>query len=303
MATLKQLRTFIAVAEDKKMITAAKRLYISQPTVSQMILDLETEYKTRLFERFPKELKITPAGELLMSYAKEIVAIHEHLNQSMKNINALRPLRIGATITVGNTLMGSLIEELNILHPDIDVTVFVENTRIIENRILHNELDIALVEGIIVRQEIMTEPVLDDELCLICGNKHPFAKKSSVSMEDLCNQNFIIREKGSGTRAIFENIMLTHHIPFHTKWECASRSGIVDAVRHNLGLGVLSLRCVSEYVEKGDIIVLPLKEISMKRFFYLCHNQCHPITSQMRDFTNIVKAMAKKEKISPQNIS
>lgn len=297
MATLKQLKTFIAVAEDKKMITAAKRLYISQPTVSQMILDLENEYNTQLFERFPKELKITPAGELLLNHAKEIVAIHEHLEQSMKNINSLRPLRIGASITIGNTLMGSLVEDLLSQHPDIDITVFVENTGIIEHRILQHELDMALVEGIIVRQEIITEPVFEDELCLICGKKHPFAGKSSVAIEDLRNQNFIIREKGSGTRALFENIMLTHHIPFVAKWECSSRSGIIDAVRHNLGLGVLSLRCVAEHVENGDIIVLPLEEVSMKRFFYLCHNKRRPITSQMKDFAGAVKAMAKRDRL------
>lgn len=297
MATLKQLKTFIAVAEDKKMITAAKRLYISQPTVSQIILDLENEYNTQLFERFPKELKITPAGELLLNHAKEIVAIHEHLEQSMRNINSLRPLRIGASITIGNTLMGSLVEELLSQHPDIDVTVFVENTGIIEHRILQHELDMALVEGIIVRQEIITEPVFEDELCLICGKKHPLAGKSSVTIEDLRNQNFIIREKGSGTRAQFENIMLTHHIPFVAKWECSSRSGIIDAVRHNLGLGVLSLRCVAEHAENGDIIVLPLAEVSMKRFFYLCHNKRRPVTSQMKDFAGAVKAMAKKDRI------
>ena len=87
-------------------------------------------------------------------------------------------------------------------------------------------------------------------------------------------------------RAIFENIMLTHHIPFVTKWECGSRCAIVDAVRHNLGLGVLSERCVKEYVDKGDITICPIEEVSMKRYFYLCYNQCHALTSQMQDFSD-----------------
>ncbi len=166
MSTLKQLKTFIAVVEYKKMSEAAKRLYISQPTVSQIISDLETEYQTKLFERFPKELRITPAGLLLLDSAREIVASHEHLEQSMKHANSLRPLRIGATLTIGNTMMGTLAETLRQQCPDIDVTVFVDNTKIIEHRMIHNELDIALVEGIIVRQEILTEPVS----CL-CFNK------------------------------------------------------------------------------------------------------------------------------------
>lgn len=292
MATLKQLKTFIAVAEYKKMSEAAKRLYISQPTVSQVISDLETEFQALLFERFSKELKITPAGLLLLNNAREIIAIHEQLEQSMKYINSLRPLRIGATLTIGNTLMGTLVENLMQKYPDMDITVFVDNTKIIEHRMIHNELDIALVEGIIVRQEIVTKPVLEDSLCLICGKKHPFAEKSSVTIEDLRHQHFIMREKGSGTRAIFENIMLTHHIPFVTKWECSSRCAIVDAVRHNLGLGVLSWRCIKGYVEKGEVVVCPVEDVSMKRYFYLCHNQNHPITSQMQDFTDMVATMS-----------
>ena len=102
-----------------------------------------------------------------------------------------------------------------------------------------------------------------------------------------------MREKGSGTRAIFENIMLTHHIPFTTKRECCSRCAIVDAVRHNLGLGVLSVRCVQEYLENGQIVLCPVENVSMKRYFYLCHNQSHPINSQMQDFIRMVKSMSR----------
>lgn len=291
MATLRQLKTFIAVAEYKKMNEAAKQLYISQPTVSQIISELEAEYHVQLFERTSRKLKITPAGVLLLNNAREIVAIHNHLEQAMQNIHSQRPLRIGATLTIGNTLMATLVEKLNQEFPDIDVTVSVDNTKIIEYQMVRNELDIALVEGIIVRQEILTQPVFEDSLCLICGRKHPFAAKSSITMEDLRHQDFIMREKGSGTRAIFENIMLTHHIPFSAKWECSGRSAIIDAVRHNLGLAVLSRRCVTDYVESGDIIICPLEGVLMKRYFYLCYSQHRPMTSQMKDFAKLVTSM------------
>lgn len=291
MATLKQLKTFIAVAEYKKMSDAAKKLYISQPTVSQIISDLENEYSVQLFERYPKELKITHAGQILLTSAQEIVAIHENLEQSMRNIHSLRPLRIGATLTIGNTMMSTLVQNLKAQHPDIDVSVFVDNTRMIEHRMIHNELDIALVEGIIVREEILTEPVIDDQLKLICGTGHPFAQKKSIAVEELRGENFIMRERGSGTRAIFENIMLTHHIPFTTKWECSSGTAIIDAVRHNLGLGILSYRCVQDYVDKGELCICELSGVSMKRFFYLCYNKSHPVTSAMRDFIEAAKEM------------
>ena len=100
MATLRQLKTFIAVAEYKKMSEAAKHLYISQPTVSQIIAELEKDYNTQLFERVGKELRITAAGNLLLKGANEILAIHESLEQNMKYINSIRPFRIGVTMTI-----------------------------------------------------------------------------------------------------------------------------------------------------------------------------------------------------------
>lgn len=289
MATLRQLKTFIAVAECGKMHEAARRLSVSRPTVCQIISELEEEYQAPLFERLPREMRITLAGRVLLNNAQELVSLHEHLEQSMKNIHAHRLLRIGATLTIGNTMMGSIIERLQTQYPDIDVNVFVDNTRLLEHRLLHNELDIALVEGVITQSTIVTRPVLEDSMCLICGADHPFASRKSVAIEELKDRYFIMREKGSGTRAIFENIMLTHRIPFFAKWECSSSTAILEAVRHNLGLGVLSERCILAAVERGEICAVPVEDVSMKRYFYICHNKNHLVNSQMKDFEKVVE--------------
>lgn len=294
MATLRQLKIFVAVAEYKKMNLAANKLYIAQPTVSQTVIDLEKEYDTVLFERHNKELKITPSGTLLLKRAKEIIALHEGLEREMKKLQEQRPLKLGATLTIGNTLISDLIVSLNEKYPDIDVSVFIDNTKILEHRMIHNELDLSLVEGIISHRDIQAEPVLDDKLEVVCSTKHPLAQKSCIHIQDLTNQNFIMRERGSGTRAIFENIMATHHIPYVTKWECYSSSAILDAVRHNLGLGILSSRCMKEYAQKGEIQVCKIEDLNMKRYFYLCYNQNYPFTSQMQDFTNLVHNLAAK---------
>lgn len=299
MATLRQLKIFTTVAEYKKMNRAADKLYIAQPTVSQTIIDLEKEYDTILFERHNKELKITASGTFLLERAREIISLYDGLEQEMKNLNSRRPLKVGATITIGNTLISDILTSLNHEYPDIDVSVYVDNTRLLENRMLHNELDIALVEGIITRKEIHTEPVLQDRLEIICSPEHPLAEKSSVRIEDLSNHNFILRERGSGTRAIFENIMLSHHVPYVTKWECSSSSAILDAVRHNLGLGILSSRCVKEYAMEGEVKICPIESLNMTRYFYLCYNQNHPFTSQMRDFSDLIHNLAADVNLIP----
>lgn len=291
MATLRQLRAFVATAEYKKMSEAAKHLYISQPTVSQIISDLEKEYNSVLFERHAKELQITPAGALLLESAKKIIAIHESLEHDMKMANAIRPLRIGATMTVGTNIMGKIVEDMNRFYPDIDTYVNISNTGTVEDMLIHNELDIALVEGVIRNSEIFTKPALLDTLCIICGNNHPFIKRESLTIEDLRDQNFILREKGSGTRAIFEQQMNAHHIPYNVKWESSSTPAIIDAVAKNIGLAFVSERCVTEKIAKGIIYKCPVQEINLKRFFYLCHNRTHPMKTQMQDFINYISSL------------
>lgn len=291
MATLRQLKVFITTAEYKKMSKAAEHLYISQPTISQIISDLEKEYQITLFERQSKELKITPAGKLLLDNARQIVAIYETLDQNMKAIHSLQTLRIGATMTVGIHLMGKMMRELNALHPDIETLVSVTNTHQIEEMLLHNELDVALVEGIISRDEIITKPVLVDNLCIICSTEHPLAQKEFISPEDLHNQKFLLREKGSGTREIFEKLMLAHHVQYKIIWESTSTPAIIDGVEKNLGLGFVSDRCIPEKAAQGTIHPCPAPDINLKRFFYLCYNKCHPITPQMQEFINFIHTL------------
>lgn len=288
MATLRQLETFVAAAEYRKMSEAAKHLYVSQPTVSQIIADLEKEYDAMLFDRHAKELRITPAGELLLENARQIIAIHQTLEQNMKMIKSKRPLRIGATMTVGSSIMGKIIQGLKEVHPDIDPLVTIHNTDHIEEMLLHNELDIALVEGNITHEKIKTAPAFDDTLCIICGKEHPFAGSFSITPEALHNQDFILREKGSGTRAIFEQLMRTHHVPYKVKWESNSTSAITDAVSLGIGLGFVSTRSIAG---KDSICICPIQQMNLKRFFYLCHHRYYPITSQMQDFINYINSL------------
>lgn len=293
MATIRQLEVFIVTAEFKKMSEAAKHLYISQPTISQIISELEKEYQTKLFDRHAKELRITPAGLLLLENARQIIAIHDNLKQNMKTVNSIRPLRIGATMTVGSNIIAKIVSAMNQFHPDIDIYVNITNTNNIEHLLLHNELDVAVVEGIITNHEIISTPVFLDKLCIICGKDHPFASLATISSEDLKNQNFILREQGSGTRAIFESLMITQHIPYKTIWESNSTPAIIDAVSRNLGLGFVSERCVLEKISQGLIFPCPVKEINLERFFYLSHNRSHPFTSQMQDFSNYLYSLPK----------
>ena len=287
MATLKQLHIFLAVAETLQMSEAARKLYVSQPTVSQTILELEREFGAVLFERSPRYLKLTAKGALLWEYAQQVADSYTLLDHGMKNIPSARELRIGATITIGNTLLSGIASALKKSQPDICQHLYVENTQALESRLLQGEIDIAFIEGVIRSDKIVKLPFAQDALELICAKGHPLYGQKQVRAEELRNQDFILREQGSGTRNIFENYMRTAKIPIHVVGESTSSTAIIEMVMRGLGLGVLSRLCVQRYTSEQLICSCTIQGMPMNRYFYICYLAGHPVTSQMANLIRL----------------
>jgi DNA-binding transcriptional LysR family regulator len=282
--TIRHLKVFIAVAEERNMSAAAGKLFLSQPTVSQIISELEKHYGVRLFERFPKQLLITGAGKRLLEYARHIVASADRLDQMMLEEAALPHLRIGASVTVGTCIMGGLARMMEQAYPEIDLFVRVDNTRVIEEQLLQNGLDIALIEGKIKSSEILTRPIIDDAMVLVCGREHPFAERRSVSLAELGKERFVLREEGSGTRELFENRMRAEGYPVKVGWECSNLGSITQAVIQNLGISVLSRRLVSEELANGKLCAVMVEGCSWRREFRLAYHKQKQLTEEMQTF-------------------
>lgn len=289
MATLRQLRIFITVAETLHMSEAARRLYLSQPTVSQTVSELEKEFDAVFFERTSKYLRLTAKGATFREYAQQVVDSYDRLNSTMKDVRPIRELRVGATITIGNTMLAEILENMRQLYPDIRPRLLVENTQRLENRLLHNEVDIALIEGIVTNDKIAKLPLAEDALEVICARAHPLWGRKQVEAGALRNQDFILREQGSGTRTVFENYMRSAQIPIRVAAESTSSTAIVELVMHNLGLGVLSRRCVRRYTSENRIWSCTIQDMPMNRFFHVCYHVKHPVSSQMRDFVQAAR--------------
>lgn len=296
MATLKQLHIFVAVAETLHMSAAAQKLYISQSTVSQTISDLEREFHITLFERFPKALRLTPQGKLFLDHAQQVIETYERLDTSVRNCQARRELRIGATITIGNTLLGKVARQMRENHLDIHSYFRVDNTRALEQALLHRELDIALIEGIVISDRIAKIPLVEDTLELIVSHDHPFWGRETIQPQELRDQPFILREQGSGTRSVFEDYMRIAKIPIQVIGESTSSTAIIEMVVSGMGLGVLSKRCVERYTDVDLVHSCTIQGMPMTRYFYICYHQQSPVTSQMSDFIQAVKQVVSGEK-------
>lgn len=271
--TIRHLTIFTAVAQYGTMSAAAEHLYLSQPTVSQAIRELEKHYHCLLFERLGKRLFLTDQGQLLLSRAPELIASFTELEQLMLNQGQTSVLKLGSTLTIGTCLTPSVILKLEEALPGLEVYSFVSNTAEIEQKLLKSELDAAIVEGEIQSPDLLVLPLIDDCLVLTAGSRHPFYEKSILTSQDLNGQSFAMREQGSGTRQLFEQYAEAHRLSIQVTWEANCPRTILNAVLYNRVLSVMSLRLMTHELRHHRLRIFAAEKQEWNRTFKLVYHK------------------------------
>ena len=288
--TFRHLKIFIAVVQTGSMSAAARELYIAQPTVSQVIAEIENEYGIRLFERLSRRLYITREGRQLLDYARHIAALFDEMERDLHYASRNRTLRVGATITVGSCVLPALVARFEDENSTDTVEVLVDNTRVIEEKILSSELDFGLVEGDVSEPDLISRPVLEDELVLICAEGHPLSGRKTVCMADLDNEAFVVREPGSGTREQFESELERRGIRIRTKWVCHSADSILEAVAQGQGISVISRRLAEQALPIKKLRILSVQDAEFSRTFNLVYHRNKFLSEPIQAFFRLLTA-------------
>ncbi|MCD8123653.1 MAG: LysR family transcriptional regulator [Lachnospiraceae bacterium] len=287
--TLRHFQIFAEVVHCGKMNLAAKRLFVAQPTVSQAIAEMEKYYGIRLFERYPQGLVITEEGNRLYQQAVPLLEAYAHLEDTMKAQNRTHTLRIGGTLTVGDSVLRPLLRLYLRDHSDVNIQVTIDNTKAMEELLLANQLDAAIVEGEIHHPYLKTTPTMPDYLVLVCSPEHPFAARRHIAPEELAGQPFLLREAGSGTRLLFEQFMQERLFELNARWVCSSPETIKHAVMDGFGLSVISIRLVEQEIRRGELCLVDVEGCRFERQFSLvCHKDKFR-TPQLEDFLCAVR--------------
>ena len=287
--TLRSLQIFLAIAEYGNMTKAAEKLFISQPSVSLAVSEIEKTYNVVLFERLPGKLRLTPTGERLKSYAQRMMSIERDMEQFLSQEGSSYCVRLGATITVGSSVISPIIARMRTEMPKVNYHVSIETTRVLEEMLLNGELDIALVEGEMKNPSLEVKDFLDDKLVLICANDHPFARREGVTLEELSGVPLILREQGSGTREQFERAARSKGIDTLIRFSSVSYGAIIDAVENGLGVGVISERLVHKYYVSGRLHICELEDADLSRKFRLAYRRDRYITDILNAFIRICR--------------
>lgn len=286
LLTLRQLKIFIFVCKTGSMTKTAEKLYMTQPAVSQTILDLEDNLNVRLFDRIKNSLVLTNTGEILLEYSQKIIHLLEETEDVIDRIANIKKgsLRIGASMTIGTYLLPEILNGFRGRFTGVDLPLVVDNTVLIVDKILNNELDLALVEGPVNSPDIIIEPYCGDSLSLVCSKEHHWSQRDYIEPAELEGEELIMREEGSGTRDLIENIFLKHNISYNIGHTINNFEAIKRVVSANLGISLIPAIGIKNELKERELKEIRLKGIGFKRLFKVIYHKDKFLTGLFREF-------------------
>ncbi|SMQ74970.1 transcriptional regulator, LysR family [Bacillus sp. OV166] len=270
---IENLKMFCLVVDEGSISQAARLSYVSQPAVTRQIHQLENYYGTLLFDRSEGKLTVTETGRMLYPFAKAIVndfdRSKEVINQVTGESNA--SLMVGASLTIGEYLLPSLLGSFKKQAPEIKVTLTIKNTPSVLEDLANNVIDLALVEGMVENKNFIVEKFADDELVLVYPADHPWRNRTEINIEELANERMIWRESISGTRLIVENALRDYGVldRMESYMEIGSTQAIKSAVEAGLGISILPRLTVARELEQGFLYEIKMTGIEIKRNLWL----------------------------------
>lgn len=289
--TLRHMIIFRAVCENGYNSTkAAEMLNMTQPAVSLAIKELEQYYGVCLFDRIGRRLQITDAGEHFLQYAIHITDLFSDMETGLRDWDSKGILRIGSSITIGSQFMPSYVKTFSQICPELDVRVTVEQSERLIHKLLVNELDFALMEGIVHEDGIVSEAYMDDYLSVICGVDYGWTQDQVISIDEFQKQRFLLREKGSGTREVFDLAINQAGIHVSPVWEAMSTTALVNAVIKGLGIAVLPHRMILPALHQGLIRTVNVEGLTFSRNFYVVYHKDKFLTTSAKKFIAMCKA-------------
>lgn len=283
--TIRHLKIFLSVCENGCNTTrAAEKLLMTQPAVSLAIHDLEQHYGVTLFDRIGRRLKITEGGRRLREYSLHILSLFDDMEKGITNWDSFGSLRVGASITIGSQFLPSYVKAFYSRYPGTEVRAVIGPSEELERKIMDNELDFALIEGVCHIPSLIAEAYMEDQLTVICPLGGAFCHGQQITIEEFQQQKFLLRERGSGTRETFEHVAEEAGFTVSPIWEAMSTTALVNAVINGIGIAVLPYRMVTGVLERGLVAAVRVEGLNFHRKFYIIHHREKFLTPAAKSF-------------------
>ncbi|WP_296951256.1 LysR family transcriptional regulator [uncultured Massilia sp.] len=274
--TLRQVEVFVATAQKGSVTQAAAAIGMTQSAASMALADFERQLGILLFDRIGKRLALNGDGRALYPKAVEMIERAQEMEQMFRGDGRAVDLRLGASSTIGNYLLPRLIGQFRAQRPGSRLRLDVGNTQHVVNALLHFEIDIGFVEGPCLHEDIVPIPWSEDQLAICTRPDDPLARPGGADADALRRADWILRERGSGTREVVEQLLTSQLGEIRLAMELGGTEAIKRAVESGLGISCMSMTALAGAIERGNLVALPTPFLSLTRTLHiLLHRDKH----------------------------
>jgi DNA-binding transcriptional LysR family regulator len=289
--SLRQLRTFKAVADLSSFSLAAQQLRLSQPSVSYQVKELEEALGLPLLDRLGKRVQLTEAGSVLYGYARRALDVLDEAALELEEMRGIKRgnLRVGASTTVGIYILPAALGAFKKLHPGLVISLEIGARASVQEQVLRNELDLAIVGPALKDPDLEITPFLTDELVVVAPAGHRLVGKRKLSLKDLADQPFVMREPASGSRLSLEKAARKAGAKLRIAMELGSNGAIKHAVESGLGLAVLSRYACALELSGGRLVELDVTGFPIRRDWHIVHLRRRRLPASVQAFIAFLK--------------
>ncbi len=292
--TLTQLTSFLAVVRGGSVTAAADQLVVTQPSVSSAISALSRELGSDLFERVGRGIELTEAGRAFVPYAEDVVGLLDRGHQAVSEVAAAstRRLQIAAVTTAAESFVPGLMRRFSEAHPETELSLVVGNHEDVVGRVLTHRDDIAFCGRPPEDERLRAEPIMSNEIVCIGAPDDPLAGTGAVASAALAGRPWLLREKGSGTRALNERFLAERDLAPRTL-TLGSNGAIKQAARVGVGVSLLSRAAVEAELKSGLLAELELSDGPAARPWFVLRSAVGPARPAVEQFAEFVTAASR----------
>lgn len=287
--TIRHLKIFVTVCETGSVTRAAEALYIAQPTISHTVSELEKYYKVRLFERINQRLVLTDTGRELLAKAKEILTGFEDFESLASFGGQSAEVRIGASLTLGQTVIPPFVKQLRQSTPHLRPHVLIRPSAMIEKELESGNLDFAIIESETLSPYLLAYPLHRDELIMVASAD--LGAPDTLSVEQLSTYPLLLRERGSDSRDSLEKALSTKGIRVRPAVDSANNQTLVAAVFQSMGLAYLPKSFVQGHIERGNLKQVRIEGLQADHANYLVIHKNKKLNQNQQLAFEILKSM------------
>jgi DNA-binding transcriptional LysR family regulator len=297
---LRQLEIFCKVVELGSFSKAAEAVHLAQASVSERVATLERMVGTKLLDRIGREIVPNKAGELLYKRALKHLEIKRQTCLEFEEFLGVRKgeIEIGASTIPGEYILPGVIRLFRESYPDITVRLRIGDSHEISIKVSDGEFELGVVGSKGKVKGLVHKELWKDELVLVVSSSHRWARKKSISLEDLCKEPFILREAGSGTRRMLEQRLKKSHAigldAFQVISQLGSSTAVKEGIKQDLGVSIISSRAVEAAVKAGSLRIVLMEDLSLPRSFYLIRDRRRTVSPLSRVFSDFLESEVSK---------